>query len=171
MKLTHYYIASLILLFINFASINAQVGTPRNDFSVGLNAGYLTTKMDFDPTIKQSYKSSPTFGFTARYICEKYFTTICGVQLEVNFANLGWEEVIEDGSGNTYSRNLTYIQVPMLMQMGWGYEQKGCKFIFEAGPQLGYNISSKEIFGGGTWNTSDYFYRTFPYGWKILFRS
>ena len=112
-------------------------------------------KMDFNPTIKQNYKSAPTFGLTGRYICEKYFTTICGVQLEVNFANLGWEELIEDGTGNTYSRDLTYVQIPMLMQLGWGYEHRGCKFIFEAGPQIGFNIGSTEHRGGGVWDDSN----------------
>lgn len=133
----------------------AQVGDHRNDFAIGGSAGMTMTRMDFTPTIKQQYKSAPTFGFTARYICEKYFTTICGVQIELNFANLGWKELIEDGSGNTYSRDLTYIQIPMLMQMGWGYEQRGCKFVIEAGPQLGVNLGSTEHRRGTTWDVSN----------------
>lgn len=135
-------------------TIMAQVGQPRNDFAIGASAGYLMTRMDFTPTIKQSYKKSPTFGLTARYICEKYFTTICGVQMELNFANIGWKELIEDGTDNTYSRDLTYIQIPVLMQMGWGYERRGCKFIFEAGPQIGFNLGSTEHMGG-TWDTTN----------------
>lgn len=132
-------------------SVFAQVGLHRNDFSIGFNAGATMTNMNFDPQIKQSYKYNPTFGVTARYICEKYFTTICGVQAEINYANLGWKELIEDGSGNTYHRDLSYIQLPLLMQLGWGYEKKGCKFIFEAGPQIGMNIGSSESYGG-QWN-------------------
>ncbi len=135
------------------STLKAQVGQPRKDFAIGANAGYLMTQMDFTPTIKQSYKKSPTFGLTARYICEKYFTTICGVQMELNIANIGWKELIEDGTDNTYSRDLTYLQIPILMQMGWGYERRGCKFIFEAGPQIGFNLSSTEH-RGGTWDTS-----------------
>ena len=136
------------------STVSAQVGEHRNDFAIGGNVGVTMNTMNFQPTIKQSQAISPTFGFTARYICEKYFTTICGVQLEVNYANLGWKELIEDGSGNTYKRNHSYIQVPMLMQMGWGYEKKGCKFLFEAGPQIGYNFGMSEDYGGGEWNTS-----------------
>lgn len=145
-------LACVLLIFTQTA--HAQVGEQRNDFSVGVNGGYLMTKMDFNPAIKQSYKCSPSFGFSARYICEKYFTTICGVLMEVNYANLGWKELIEDGSDNTYSRDLTYIQVPILMQLGWGYERRGCKFIFEAGPQIGYYLGSAEHRGGGTWDVS-----------------
>ena len=143
-----------LALFTLHISVYAQVGEKRSDFAIGGNAGMLMTKMDMNPTIKQDYKYTPTFGFSARYICEKYFTAICGVSMEINFANLGWKEVIEDGSGNTYSRSLTYIQVPVMMQMGWGREQRGCKFLFEAGPMLGYNLGSTESYGGGVWDVS-----------------
>lgn len=145
----------LLPMFFHTTSTKAQVGERRNDFAIGFNGGYLMTKMDFDPSIKQSYKGAATFGVSARYICEKYFTSICGVLVEVNYANVGWKELIEDGSGNTYSRNLTYIQMPILMQLGWGYERRGCKFLFEAGPQIGYNIGSSENRGGGTWDISN----------------
>lgn len=149
-------ILAFIFLMVNAhcSLVNAQVGDKRSDFAIGGNAGMLMTKMDMNPTIKQDYKYTPTFGFSARYICEKYFTAICGVSMEINFANLGWKEVIEDGSGNTYSRSLTYIQVPVMMQMGWGREQRGCKFLFEAGPMLGYNLGSTESYGGGVWDVS-----------------
>lgn len=150
----HIFPTLVCVLSVLTQAVRAQVGEQRNDFSIGFNGGYLMTKMDFNPAIKQSYKSSPSFGFSARYICEKYFTTICGVLIEVNYANMGWKELIEDGSGNTYSRDLTYIQVPILMQLGWGYERRGCKFIFEAGPQIGYNLGSSDHRGGGTWDVT-----------------
>jgi len=151
------YIWMVILYFIlgNCLPLQAQVGERRNDFSIGVSGGFLMSKMDMSPTIKQSYKNGTTFGVTTRYICEKYFTSICGVQIELNYANLGWKEIIEDGSNNTYSRTLSYIQLPMLMQMGWGQEQRGCKFLIEAGPQLGYNICSTENYGGGVWNVNN----------------
>ena len=86
---------SLILIslftFLFSLSVSAQVGERRTDLSVGGNAGFLLSRIDFTPSIKQNWKPAPTFGFTARYICEKYFTAICGVQLEVNYANMGWK--------------------------------------------------------------------------------
>lgn len=132
----------------------AQVGEHRHDFSVGVTGGYTMNKMDFVPKIKQSMKGSPMVGFATRYICEKYFTTICGVELELLYNNLGWKEVIEDGSGNTYKRDWHFIEMPILMQMGWGRERKGLKFLFEAGPQLGLYLGDKEYKGGGTWDVS-----------------
>ena len=74
-------ILAFIFLMVNThcSLVNAQVGDKRSDFAIGGNVGMLMTKMDITPTIKQDYKFSPTFGFSARYICEKYFTAICGV--------------------------------------------------------------------------------------------
>lgn len=135
-------------------SVMAQIGEHRSDFSVGVSAGYSMNKMDFQPSIKQAYKGSPTFGFSMRYVCEKYFSTICAVQIEANYASLGWKEVIEDGTLNTYSRSLSYVQIPLLMQMGWGREHRGMKFLFEAGPQIGLYLGGTENRGGSEWDTS-----------------
>ena len=132
----------------------AQVGEHRHDFSIGFMGGYTMNKMDFVPKIKQSQKGSVMFGFS-RYVCEKYFTTICAVELELQYNNLGWKEVIEDGSDNTYKRDWYFIEMPILMQMGWGRERKGLKFLFEAGPQVGLYLSGKEHRGGAEWNTSN----------------
>lgn len=132
---------------------NAQVGEHRNDFAIGGSIGYTMNTVSFVPAIKLSQKGDMMFGFAARYICEKYFTAICGVQAEVNMWNLGWSEIIEDGSNNTYKRNLTYVQIPLLMQMGWGRERRGMKFVFEAGPQLGYYLGGSQE-KGGAWDIS-----------------
>lgn len=148
------YIYTLLLVFtISCLPASAQVGENRNDLSVGISSGYILNKVDFTPKIKQNYKGSPYVGIAARYICEKYFASICAIQVELNYANLGWEELIEDGSGNTYSRDLKYIQLPLLMQMGWGRETRGLKFFINAGPQIGYYIGGDEK-RGGDWNTS-----------------
>ena len=146
----------LVIIFgvVGVVSSWGQVGDRRDDFSVGVNGGVTMNTMNFSPTIKQSQKISPTFGLTFRYISEKYFKSICGIQLELNYASLGWKERIEDGSGNTYSHSINYVQLPMLMQMGWGREHKGLKFLLEAGPQIGFSLGTSETFGGGTWDTS-----------------
>ncbi len=132
----------------------AQVGEHRNDLSIGFTGGYTMNKMDFVPKIKQSQKGSVMFGFSSRYVCEKYFTTICAVALEVQYNNLGWKEVIEDGSNNTYKRDWHFIEMPILMQLGWGRERRGFKFLFEAGPQVGLYLSGKEHRGGAPWDVS-----------------
>lgn len=146
------FISLLSTLLVSLASF-AQVGEPRNDFSIGFTGGCTLNRMDFQPAIKQTMKGAPMVGFATRYICEKYFTAICGVQLEVQLNNLGWKELIEDGTDNTYSRDWYFVEVPILMQMGWGRERRGFKFIFEAGPQLGMYMFGKEH-RGGEWDIS-----------------
>jgi len=149
MKVLRHILFSLLI----FASINckAQVGDHRRDFSVGFSGGYTLNRMSFSPSIKQAMKGGTMFGFTTRYICEKYFNSICGVQVELNYQDLGWKEVIEDGTNNQYTRNLRFLELPLLMQMGWGKERRGLKFLLEAGPYFQYNISSSEKKVGDPW--------------------
>lgn len=149
------YIFLFSLFTLHILSASAQVGEHRSDFSVGVNAGWSLSRVDFTPSIKQKWKGAPTAGVSFRYICEKYFTAICGVQLELNYANMGWKELIEDGSLNEYQHNINYIQIPLLMQMGWGRERRGFKFVFEVGPQIGVAIGTSEQKGGaGAWDIS-----------------
>lgn len=148
-----------LLLISSTAMVHAQVGAHRQDFSVGISGGYTLNKMSFSPTIKQYYKGGPEFGFTARYICEKYFNSICGIQLEANYQDLGWKEMIDNNEGrgilnNKYTRNLRFIEIPFLMQMGWGRERKGLKFLFEAGPYLNYYLGQSEQKSGEPWDES-----------------
>lgn len=128
-------------------SAYGQIGEPRNDLAVGFNAGYTLNKVSFSPTVQQKLKGSPTFGFTARYTCEKYFKSLCSIQLEINYADLGWEENIET-SDDTYKRDISYIQIPILACMGWGYERKGALFYVVAGPQVGFYLGDTENKGG-----------------------
>ncbi len=144
----------LLLLLLLSTSAQAQVGEHRSDLAIGATAGWNMNRKNFVPNIKQTYLQSPIIGFVARYICEKYFTCIAGIQAEVNYNNMGWKEVIEDGSGNTYSRYLHYLQVPIMMQMGWGREVRGAKFVFMAGPQFGFLIGQQSNSGGDPWNTA-----------------
>lgn len=135
------YLLGLLLMLT--LSTSAQVGDRRTDFAIGLTGGCVLNKMSFQPTIKQDMLFGTTFGVAARYISEKYFTCLCGLVAEVNYTTLGWKENIED-SEDTYYRTMPYIQIPLLMQLGWGREQKGCKFVFEAGPQFGYSLGYTE---------------------------
>ncbi len=122
----------------------AQVGEPRSDLAIGGSGGVALNRIDFDPSIKQTLHTAPTFGVTLRYACEKYFSTYCALQAEVNFTRLGWTEEIQSSAGvplpDTYSRDLDYIQVPLLARLGWGRERRGVMFYIVAGPQIGFCI-------------------------------
>lgn len=132
----------------------AQVGDPRSDLAIGGSVGLALNRIDFDPSIKQTYHAAPTFGLIVRYTCEKYFSTYCALQAEVNFTRLGWTEDIQNSAGeplpDTYRRDLDYIQVPLFARLGWGRERKGVMFYLIAGPQIGFCIGDHAK-RGSTW--------------------
>lgn len=145
-----YQLLLLAVCFPLFA--HAQIGEHRNTLSVGGNAGYNLTSIRFTPKVVQNLKGGASFGFTARYTVEKYFSTIASVQAEVNFSQLGWKEnildtqdqpVINTGTGKAekYERTINYIQIPFLAHLAWGREDKGVNFFVNAGPQFGAYIN------------------------------
>ncbi|MBO4486108.1 MAG: PorT family protein [Prevotella sp.] len=145
-------IAVLLLCCFVTSSAFAQIGEHRNDLSIGLNGGYQLSSVGFVPRVSQGMLGGITGGLTARYVCEKYFNTICSVQGEVNFAQAGWKESILDDSDQPvinevtglpeeYSRTISYVQVPVFAHLAWGREERGAQFFFQLGPQFGYYLS------------------------------
>ena len=145
----------LLILFLFLAlpwSLFAQIGEHRNTLSVGPTAGWNITNIKFTPKVEQKGLGGFSGGVALRYTVEKYFSTICSIQLEMNYAQMGWKEDIKDindnpvinattGVAENYSRTINYIQVPLLAHLAWGKEKKGLNFFFNAGPQLGAYIS------------------------------
>ena len=135
----------LYTLLLFTLSATAQIGEPRSAIAIGVNGGVSMNNIGFDPTIKQNMFIGPTLGATLRITSEKYFKTLCALQLELNFSQLGWKENVLNSKSeelpDTYQRQLNYIQMPILARLGWGYEKKGAMFYLLAGPQLGYCIS------------------------------
>ena len=135
-------------------SVHAQIGEHRNDFSVGANGGYVMSNVGFTPKVPQTQHGGVTGGFSYRYVCEKYFKTICSIYGEVNYSQVGWKEDILDvdnapvtitgtGEGLAYQRTATYIQVPIFAHLAWGRETRGLNIFVNAGPQFGYLLSEK----------------------------
>ena len=155
-RLKHIFFVTLLLL----ASLSAkgQIGELRSRLGVGVNGGMAFSTMDFDPTIKQLQHMGKIFGLSLRYTCEKYFTTVCALQTELNYSQLGWKEDILSSEGvvlqDTYERTLNYIQMPLLCRLGWGKESRGLMFFILLGPQLGYYISGSAK-QGDTWTLND----------------
>ena len=145
-----------LLLTIIFAVFSvcsfAQIGKYRNDMSIGFNGGYVLSDVGFTPKVNQKFHGGVTGGVSFRYVCEKYFSTVCALQAEVNYAKIGWTEDILDindapvinpvtNVAEKYSRTINYIQVPIFAHLGWGREQKGFQFFFQAGPQFGLYLN------------------------------
>ena len=126
--------------------IMAQLGEERQNLAVGVNLGMNMTKVDFNPRIKQKSLNGMAFGVTARYMCEKYFNMMCAIQAEINYTQRGWNEDIDDGTENTYSRTMNYVEVPLLAHLAFGKDalDKGAKFFINMGPQVAFFLNEKE---------------------------
>lgn len=142
---TKKWIISALLVFFSMPMM-AQLGEVRNNLSIGINMGMNMNKVDFNPLIKQKSHTGMAFGVVARYMSEKYFKMMCGIQTEINYVQRGWQENIEDGSGDTYSRTMNYVEIPLLAHLAFGKDalDRGVKFFVNAGPQIGFFLSEKE---------------------------
>lgn len=144
----------IVVFALAFYTVKAQVGEYRNDFSIGANAGYVLSNVDFLPRVTQGLHGGLTGGLSARYVCEKYFNTICSIYGELNYVQAGWKESIldqkdnpvineETGLAEQYERTINYIQVPVFAHLAWGKEHKGMQFFFQAGPQIGFLLGDR----------------------------
>lgn len=151
---TNVNIHTLILLLLGIVisqELKAQVGEHRNVFSVGVNDGYVLSNVGFDPSVPQNLHGGITGGLSMRYTCEKYFSTICSIGAEINYASTGWSQNIRtatdqpvinsNGAIESYSRTINYVQIPLFAHLAWGKEQNGWNFFFQAGPQIGLYLS------------------------------
>lgn len=147
-------ILALVLLMAGMAA-SAQVGEHRNDLAIGVNGGYVLSKVGFQPEVQQKQHGGVTGGFSIRYVCEKYFKSICSVYAEVNYAKVGWKENILDdknapviisstGQAMAYQRDITYVQVPVFAHLAWGREVKGLNIFVNAGPQFGLYLGDSQ---------------------------
>ena len=121
MKLQSKIIGIVLLACCFCQNVHAQIGEHRDDFSVGFNGGYVMSSVGFVPKVNQKQHGGMTFGLSLRYKSEKYFSTLCSIAAEVNYAQLGWKEDIVDaqerpvvnattGLTEQYSRTVNYIQ-------------------------------------------------------------
>ena len=155
--LTHSIRRPLAVTALAVAAITqtqAQVGEYRNVFSVGISGGYAMNSVGFQPNVNQKMHGGYTAGIVGRYTSEKYFSTICAIQVEANLTQLGWTEKIETLSGapvinietgeaEAYKRDMTYVQIPFLAHLAWGRERNGLNFFINLGPQIGFCLSEK----------------------------
>ncbi|MCD7899242.1 MAG: PorT family protein [Bacteroides sp.] len=153
MKSSHLIPAIFLLFLLISLSSNAQVGELRNNLSIGFNGGVNLNNVSFAPTsIKQKGLMGFGGGFTMRYISEKYFAMICGIQIELNYTQRGWEEEIEN-STDTYSRNMNYLEIPFLAHLAFGRE-RGARAFINLGPQFSFLLNEKENFSN-SWDPSN----------------
>lgn len=132
------YIVLLLLLVSLMSVAQPRLRTP--EIYVGAHAGVMASTMLFRPNVaKIDIMQSPLTmngGLVFRYAAHK----VCAIQVEANYMQRGWREQIALGAGSTmdYTRQLDYIEIPLLMHLYFG-KQRFRGFI-NLGPQIGYCI-------------------------------
>lgn len=150
-KMRHKILATVLALPL---ALYAQVGDYRHVWAVGASGGVAMNKVSFMPDVPQDLHMGYTYGIVGRYTSEKYFSTICSLQMEFNITQAGWKQSIQTLSGGQvinpgtglaeeYKRDITYIQIPFLAHLAWGKERRGVNAFLNAGPQLGFYLNDK----------------------------
>lgn len=108
------------------------------NFAIGGKAGATMSKMSFSPEVHQKFTNGLTMGVTARYTEERFF----GLIAEINLTQRGWAEDFarDEAPEFSYTRTLTYIQVPLLTHIYFG--SKKFRGFVNLGPEFGYMIGN-----------------------------
>lgn len=137
MHLRHIFITMLLLILSIAVSAQPRLRTP--EMYVGAHAGAMASTMIFKPNIANiDIMQSPLTingGLVFRYAGHK----VCAIQTELNYMQRGWRETITLGQTTmNYTRQLDYIEIPLLMHLYFGKER--FRGFFNLGPQIGYCI-------------------------------
>ena len=137
MRLRHIFITILLLILSIAVSAQPRLRTP--EIFVGAHAGAMASTMLFKPNIANiDIMQSPLTingGLVFRYAGHK----VCAIQTELNYMQRGWRETITLGQTTmNYTRQLDYIEIPLLMHLYFGKER--FRGFFNLGPQIGYCI-------------------------------
>ncbi len=128
----------LLILFCLIASFTAKA--QKTDFEsrlfVGAGAGVLLPSIDFVPTVFQETGWGIHGGISAKYLSQKHL----GMILEVNFAQRGWKQEFASGSTLAYTRQLSYVEIPIMTHVYFGNKTR---FILNLGPQISFLVSDK----------------------------
>lgn len=134
------HISLIFLLLAISMTVAAQPRLRTPEIYVGAHAGAMVSTMLFKPNItKMDIMQSPLTvngGLVFRYAGHK----VCAIQTEINYMQRGWHETIalNDNTTMGYTRQLDYIEIPLLMHLYFGKER--FRAFLNLGPQIGYCI-------------------------------
>lgn len=125
-------IVLLLTVFLGIVTAKAQTHYIPHVW-VGGHAGMTMSEMSFSPSVRQSMVQGMTAGLSFRYAEERHV----GLIAELNISQRGWKEDFE-GAPFSYSRHLTYMEIPVLTHIFFGSPK--FKGFFNLGPVVGYMI-------------------------------
>lgn len=127
----------IFLLIITISTCLAQPRLRVPEIYVGIHGGVTASSVLFSPAvpnmtpITQACTLGGNGGFVFRYGGHKY----CAIQVELNYRHRGWKETKGE---DIYTRELHYIELPLLMNLNFGNER--CRAFLNLGPQIGYCV-------------------------------
>lgn len=140
-----------LLLIIVIAALAGLSATAQRRIDkriyIGGKGGVLLTRQSLSPSVPQGWRLGPQVGGVFRYIEENHF----GIMAELNFSQRGWKENF-DGAPYSYSRSLTYIELPIMTHIYFGSER--FKGFVNLGPQIGVMIANSASANFDTGNIS-----------------
>ncbi len=119
--------------------LQAQKKVFEREFTLGASAGVSFSSVSFSPSVKQNMLLTYNGGLTARWITESH----CGMQLELNYAQWGWDEQFDESEWK-YARRLNYVELPFLAHFNIG--NRRVRAFLNLGPQIGYLISESSSY-------------------------
>ena len=136
--MTKRFLAYSLLLAMLVMSGNAYaLDFSDHNISVGAKGGMSLSRTNFQPSVPQMMIGGMVIGATFRYIEEKHF----GLIGELNLEQRGWKENFKPLEGYSFSRQFTYLQLPLLTHIYFGSDK--VRFFFNAGPEIGIMIGEK----------------------------
>lgn len=121
-------------------TVHTATAQPRlrvKEYYFGIHGGVKAGTVMFNPSLQYMTPITNACvlggngGFVFRYAGHKY----CAVQVELNYLHRGWAET---NGADKYTRDLHYIELPLLMHLNFGKEH--WRGFFNLGPQFGYCV-------------------------------
>lgn len=127
----------LILLLTALSAVFALSAEThyKSQIFIGARGGVSMGTISFSPSVRQTWNMGSTGAVSVRYTEEKLF----GILAELGWVTRGWKEDFEEAPFS-YSRSLTYINLPILTQIRFG--SRRFKSFINLGPQFAYMIGS-----------------------------
>jgi hypothetical protein len=141
------YITTALLFFSTFTFAQFSVGV-----KYGNSLSFIYSTDQFTPReVSDGLLRGQGAGLVMQYMTEPHF----GLQWEINMVQKGWIEDFGD-EANKFTTRLTYIDIPILGHAYIG--KKTMRYFLNAGPYIGFLVSSKEE-REGTFDDEDITFR------------
>jgi hypothetical protein len=127
----------LMILFTNLSIAQDEDSRKGPKHFLGAKAGRNFSWLNLEPTVNQNLVMGPVIGISYTYMPQHFG----GLMIEAQYIQYGWEEVFTD-STNTYSRQLNYLELPILSNIVLG--KKKTHFKLQAGIKIAMLLNDKE---------------------------